>query len=326
VIDKPIRRFLLASPPSRLAIRLLECAPRTRIAPDHLLILTFHDAPASDAFAAQLNLLSQRFQFVSGADVLAHVDGSKALPARSCWITFDDALTSFAERAWPLLAARDIPTTLFVPTGFPDQPEHYFWWLALKHALGHTARREPLTTSAGVLPLSSPSLRTRAFKTLRKHIKQQPHNEAMAEIEEILAALQVPNQPNGVLGWHELRRLEREGCEMASHTRNHPMLDQLESAAVDLEIRGGIEDLAREVENPLPIFAYPAGQYNEQVVASADRAGVRVALTTDTGSNPPGTNPMCMRRVNVGPFTDTVSMRLRLAMVAARPPRASRAQ
>ena len=43
-----------------------------------------------------------------------------AADGRGVALTFDDAFANFADVVWPLLQARRLPATLFVPTGFVD--------------------------------------------------------------------------------------------------------------------------------------------------------------------------------------------------------------
>ena len=46
-----------------------------------------------------------------------------------------------------------------------------------------------------------------------------------------------------------------------------------------------VEDLEREVGPVPPVFAYPGGAFNEEVVTMLRREGVRLAFTTGHGIN-----------------------------------------
>lgn len=69
-------------------------------------------------FDAQLQALSERgYRPMTVAD-LAHLRRSgQPVPPRTCLITFDDGLADFAEGAMPVLAARNVPATLYVVSG-----------------------------------------------------------------------------------------------------------------------------------------------------------------------------------------------------------------
>jgi peptidoglycan/xylan/chitin deacetylase (PgdA/CDA1 family) len=49
------------------------------------------------------------------------------LPPRAVALTFDDGYASVVETAWPLLRERDMPTTLFVVTGFLTGDLRFAW-------------------------------------------------------------------------------------------------------------------------------------------------------------------------------------------------------
>lgn len=76
-------------------------------------VVLHHSVPPAEArrFDRQLALLGRLGEIVPLDDVVAEPDGTWRIA-----ITFDDALCSFAEVAAPLLAARGMPCTLFVPS------------------------------------------------------------------------------------------------------------------------------------------------------------------------------------------------------------------
>lgn len=82
-------------------------------------ILMYHgiddaDGPTSVApgvFARQMEILTG-----SDRPVMALDDWCATPDPRAVVITFDDALTSFAEAAWPVLKSHGLPVTVYVPT------------------------------------------------------------------------------------------------------------------------------------------------------------------------------------------------------------------
>jgi peptidoglycan/xylan/chitin deacetylase (PgdA/CDA1 family) len=76
-------------------------------------------------FAAQMRWLATRGRVVSLAEGLRLVQGPNELQdeRRRFVITFDDAYEDFYTRAFPLLVELDLPATLYVPTGFLNDPD-----------------------------------------------------------------------------------------------------------------------------------------------------------------------------------------------------------
>jgi peptidoglycan/xylan/chitin deacetylase (PgdA/CDA1 family) len=227
-------------------------------------------------------------------------------------VTFDDAYVDFARHAWPALRRHGVPTTLFVPTAYPDQPARSFWWDRLAHALTSTTAPH-VDTPLGPLGLGSPKERSAAFSRLRAHVKGMPHEEAMALVDEVGTALGVPATPAAVLGWDALRALEADGVVLAAHSRTHPMLDRLDPRAHADEVGGSLRDLAAEAGGAPPAFAYPGGGVDAAVVRSLETAGVRLAFTTERGGNDlRRVDWLRLHRINVGRQSNLALVRAQL--------------
>jgi peptidoglycan/xylan/chitin deacetylase (PgdA/CDA1 family) len=114
----PARRLL------RAAQRLLPAAPDGR----GVTVLAYHLVGAGtggavdlddDVFRRQVEELAAKAEVVP---LRSLGEAAAASPAgRPCVaLTFDDAYANFFSRAWPLLAERRLPATLFVPVGFVE--------------------------------------------------------------------------------------------------------------------------------------------------------------------------------------------------------------
>ena len=70
------------------------------------------------------------------------------------------------------------------------------------------------------------------------------------------------------------------GWEVASHTINHSDLTTLDAAALEEEVSGSRAILRREYGVPVKSFCYPAGEFDETVIAAVEAAGY-VGATTE---------------------------------------------
>ena len=89
---------------------------------------------------------------------------------------------------------------------------------------------------------------------------------------------------NHFLSWKEIGEMVQGGMKIGAHTKTHPLLahitngDQLRD-----EIAGSKKTLEDRLRQPVTMFAYPYGQYNDGVVGAVKEAGFRMARSTYRG-------------------------------------------
>jgi len=302
---------------------------------DRLTVLAYHriGAPADgapgmvsatpQAFERQMRRLASSGRAVSLDRVLATHAGAGPLARGAVLVTFDDAYADFAEHAWPALSRHGIPVTLFVPTAFPGNAGAAFWWERLHAAV--RAGREPIATPLGSLRLDSAARRRSAYRALRDHVKGLPHDEGMALVDELAAAVGAPAPRARVLNWDELRALAAAGVTLAPHTRTHPCLDRLPPERLAAEIGGSLAELEAETGTAARVFAYPAGHVSAAAETAVREAGFELAFTTrscvaDLGDGA----PLRLPRLCVSPRRPPVLLRAAAALprrsVPAHPP------
>ncbi|MEZ4731279.1 MAG: polysaccharide deacetylase family protein [Caldilineaceae bacterium] len=310
---KQIVQRLINNPLVSRAISTLEKLDWTQ--PNQLRILTYHRIGSAAAFEAQMCYLAQRYYVASVQELFEVFDRNHRLPPRSVMITFDDAYQDFATDAWPIMKRYGLPATVFVATAFPDQPDRVFWWDRLQTALSASKQQTLTETPWGPLPLKTAEQRTKAYKRLRDYIKTLPHREAMALIDQIYLALGSPPVVNDVLGWEALRQLAQEGVALGAHTQTHPLMNRISATEAVEEAFASLRDLERKVGEVLPIFAYPNGSFNNEVVRGLKEGGMALAFTTGAGKNDLNTADwLRLRRNNIGPNATVAIVQSRLLL------------
>jgi peptidoglycan/xylan/chitin deacetylase (PgdA/CDA1 family) len=116
----------------------------------------------------------------------------------------------------------------------------------------------------------------------------------------------IVNGDRTFLSWGLLRRLERLGIEIGSHTVSHRDLTRLSDRELFEELVQSRRALERGLCHPVPWLAYPFGAHNERVKKLARRAGYVLAVTTQDGAFQAADQPLGLRRIRV---LDTTGVR-----------------
>lgn len=103
----------------------------------------------------------------------------------------------------------------------------------------------------------------------------------------------------GFLRAHQIRKLDRAGMDVGDHSATHANLPALHDDALRREVAGSRAVLAGIVGHPIDWFAYPYGAHDQRVVDEVERAGYRLAVTTDPGRVASSRAPLAIPRISV---------------------------
>lgn len=112
--------------------------------------------------------------------------------------------------------------------------------------------------------------------------------------------LVVRNLKRGDIEPWQVRRLIVAGWEIDAHTISHRDLTTLDAARLREEVAGSRADLRRMFGRPVDFFCYPAGHYDDQVVAAVRAAGFLGATTENPGLARPD-QAFTLARIRIDP-------------------------
>jgi peptidoglycan/xylan/chitin deacetylase (PgdA/CDA1 family) len=72
--------------------------------------------------------------------------------------------------------------------------------------------------------------------------------------------------------------------EIGAHTLNHPVLTEITPEEAEREISGSKEYLEKILKNPVTMFCYPCGIYNENIKKLVKKSGFIAARTCTAGN------------------------------------------
>ncbi len=237
--------------------------------------------------------------------------------APRCALTFDDGWLDFYEHAFPILAERRVPATVFLPTDFIGT-DKWFWTDRIARMLmerdasgvarpsgGRESMFEPDFTSpvAEFMEASEGSASERLERAIRR-LKRLRNEEIEKVLDDYAARWEVEANPPGraFLSWSEVREMFGSGLiTFGSHTASHRILTMLGEREVVEELNRSRDRLIAEgVADPgRLVFSYPNGNYNEAVALRVKEAGYSLAVTTERGWNGADSDPYLLRRIGV---------------------------
>ncbi len=219
-------------------------------------------------------LRRDRYDLVSLEEAIDRLRTRASSPRPTVAFTIDDGYADIAQVAVEVFSAFDCPVTVFLSTGFIDG-RLWHWWDQVEHVCLATPRTELSCTLGGTslsFGLRSTRERHQAARILWERCKRVPEQEKQEFISHFADAAEVPIPCDAparytALSWSEVLALEGRGFSFAPHGVSHPVLAQTTNEESARQIEESWDTVRRQVERPVPIFAYPNG--------SADDFGVR---------------------------------------------------
>jgi peptidoglycan/xylan/chitin deacetylase (PgdA/CDA1 family) len=258
-----------------------------------ILVLTYHrfsEQPKggfthASALAEQLEYLRAHYTIVPLSAIGRHLIDGEPLPSAPAAITIDDGYHDAYDVAFPILRRYRAPATLFAATDFIDR-NGWLWTDKLRYV---EARKNP-----------SSALDSRRANAELKRLPNEAKDRQLAAIAQH-AGVTLPALPPadcGPITWDQAREMAAAGIEIGSHTVTHPILTQLDQGRLEYELQQSRRRLEHVLDNEVALFCYPNGDYDSRVRGAVERAGYRLAVTTEGGLNDRASDPLALRRVH----------------------------
>lgn len=281
---------------------------------DRLTVLCWHSvgevysAPwtaeaALRGFGEQLSWLGRYANVVDLEDGLQRLRRGELGP-RAVALTFDDGYRDNLEVAAPLLAEHGMTATVFVVTDYLSGTTQPWWeylaW-AIEGSVNHAIEWD------GECYSCRPEDRRATYLQLSDLVKLSSHAKRLDQVQQIVDRL----QPEGrfphhqlFLDWTSAGRLIESGLSLGAHTTSHSILARETPEAQLHDLHSCRSQLIERFGLLDPVLAYPngsRGDYDEETIRSARRAGFSYALRGVDGWNDRKASPLELNRFFVRP-------------------------
>jgi len=248
----------------------------------------------NNVFEKQMLFLEKYFSILSFAELL-DLWNKETLrkDQRYCVITFDDGWLDNYIYAYPILREHNIPATIFLPVVFIGTNQ-WFW----PDKIGYILRQCDFDSLTMVNKEFITLLRRRypwmkqlngvrhneEIDLLINICKRQPEEEIHDFIMQMTKNFNLDFPDERVLiNWDEVEEMSQHGIAFGSHSSTHKILTKLPAKESQKEIEESLYILRQKNINYIPIFCYPNGNYNQEIIRQVKAADYQAAVSTRFG-------------------------------------------
>jgi peptidoglycan/xylan/chitin deacetylase (PgdA/CDA1 family) len=253
-------------------------------------------------FEDQLDYL-KRFRIIDINDISAGIRADSNSEKPSVIVTVDDGYANNVILS-ELMHKRGIPWCVFVSTGVIGKPRS-IWTVELSLLLLH-GEADEIELLNRKWSLISRIRRENAFRTIRvvlKSLSAPIRRLAMSELEQQFPAGETQRLTDKfecfkMMSWDDVRQLSDSGVTVGSHGVQHEIQHNAQPESIrEFELVESKRELEARLECPCSYFAYPDGQFTEESQTEVEKAGYKLAFTTQPDYAKPGASPYLLPRL-----------------------------
>ncbi|NJN27828.1 MAG: polysaccharide deacetylase family protein [Cyclobacteriaceae bacterium] len=205
--------------------------------------------------------------------------------------TFDDGYKDNLTEALPVFESHEVPFTVYITTGFPDNNISIWWYLLEKVLLSNEGIQFNWANQKHQFKCATPQQKEDVFNIIRRIIIDTPFHQQQEQLKTAFS--QHTDDPYAItaelaMNWDEIKELAQSPwVTIGAHTVHHPALNQLNATENVEECLGSKERLEAKLNHPVEHFSYPFGSANEvgeREFIIIKEMGFRTATTTRWGS------------------------------------------
>lgn len=284
-----------------------------RVLPDNKNTISFtHDSIIvhTDTFKKHMAFLKKNFNLLDINTFSNHIINNISFKDKSCLITFDDGWSDNYKHAFPILKKMDVSALIFLPTDYIGTGQ-MFWPERLSFLLFNACKNYNANKSI----LDSIGLNLQqvehdediksVISNYVRNLKGKPYATINSVIESLESHLShnksMPdnNTVDSFINWNQAAEMLNNKVFFGSHTLSHRILTIINTSEVDTEVSQSKNIIESKLAAKIKSFAYPNGNYNNEVRERVINSGYDISFSTETGAVSCNDDPYTIHRMNI---------------------------
>ena len=264
----------------------------------------------SHTFDKQIKFLNKVFRPISIDEFAKSLITKQPFYGYSCLITFDDGWADNFSEAYPILNRYSTPATVFLPVDYIGT-DRRFWQEELAELVYILYQQGPKVVEI-LKKYQLTSLHDRSDANARKMIKafvnqlksrnSDEINGIINEIKQSLKTIDKFNVTNNIdrfMTWDEILKMDRNNISFGSHSNSHTIMTHLSLEEVKSELKASKQTIQSILGHKIISFAYPNGNFNEDISNLVKATGYHIAFTTMPGKVVNSDDAYSIKRINI---------------------------
>lgn len=265
-----------------------------------------------ESFERQVTYLKKRYHVLDINKFVEYLKEGKHFPRYSVVLTFDDGYKNNYENLKDVIRKHKIPLSIFLATDYIGTPE-LLWLDRLEMAFFNTRRKSIFSSRSigiGSMQWRDEREKMRKFTILKNYLKKLSFERLKDVLKGLFSELASdegtdPDKMDGaaytrLLNWDDVKELTQYGVRFGSHTCRHEILTALSDSQVKDTLEKSFSVIREHSGDGGIPFAYPNGNFNDDIKKVVARAGYNCALTTVHGFNSRTSDLYALKRNEIG--------------------------
>jgi peptidoglycan/xylan/chitin deacetylase (PgdA/CDA1 family) len=251
----------------------------------------------SDTFKRHISFMRKHYKIVHLYDLITAPSADMR-----CAITFDDGWLDNYLFALPILREHNVPATIFISTGFVNDqewpwPDRIMYYV---RTAGEAGIINIINVCYNNLGLNSVKPCHSMLDAITE-IKRLPHSDIirlMTQVDSYFSELYKElKKTSPALSWENILEMSDYGIDFGLHSHGHIIANEATpTSQIEQDYFTSAEIFASKFGKPPTLFAYPNGNYNNDVIQILSKMNINFSVTTEAGCFSDN-NPMAIKRI-----------------------------